>query len=154
MRTEEEQKNFIIDEEVKNFYASIVSYGYLDIKRAIEVFNEIGRTGDDLAEEVNRFSEDTGTKLEDIDVCYIAYETILQESRNKINEVLGFDFLNEGEGRDIYTYGNCLCTSYDSTEDLKNYILEKLKKATKEQKNELKEDKATNWFLTEIEVFN
>lgn len=150
---ETEQNNFI-DEMIKDFYSSIVSYGYLDVKRAIEIYNEVGKSGDDLAEDVRRWAEDTGTDLNEMDVCFIAYETILQEARNKIQEVLEFDFLNEGKGTGIYTYGNYICSSYDNTEDLKNYILKKLKKASKEQKQELHEDKITEWFLNEIEVFN
>lgn len=142
-----------IEEEIKNFYAGLVSYGYLDVKRAVEVFKEVGKTSDDLAEEVLRFSEDTGTELQNIDVCFVAYDTILQEVRNKIEEVLGFDFLNEGDGTDIYTYGNYMATSYDSTENLKQYLQKKLKNATREQIIELKEDKTTDWFLREIEVY-
>lgn len=147
------EKNEQIEEEIKNFYAGLVSYGYLDVKRAIEVFNEVGKTGDDLEEEVTRFSEDTGTPLKNIDVCYIAYDVILQEARSKIKEVLGFDFLNEGDGTDIYIYGDYMCTSYDSTKNLKEYLQEKLKNATEEQLNELKEDKVTDWFLREIGVY-
>ena len=142
-----------IKEGIKDFYSSVCSYGYLDIKHAISVFIEVGKSGDELSEEVLNFSEDTETKLKDIDVCYIAYDTILQEARGKIEEVLGFDFLNEGDGTDIYTYGNYMCSSYDRTEDLKDYILKKLEKATDEQKAELKGDKVTDWFLSEIEVY-
>lgn len=150
----QEQENRIIEGEIKNFYAGIVSYGYLDIKRAIEVFNDVNLTGDDLAEEVLRFVEDTGTALENIDVVYIAYEYILQRARNKISEILEYDFLNDGEG-DIYTYGNYLCSSYDSTETTKEELLKKfqdLTECSEEQKTEILEDKPTEWFLKEIEV--
>jgi len=140
-----------IDEEVKNFYAGVVSYGYLDVKRAIEIFLEVAKSGDDLAEEVLRYSEDTGTALKDIDVCYIAYETILQEARNKISEVLNFDFLNDGN-LGIYTYGNYMCSSYDNTEETKEKLRELLETATEEERAEILEDKATNWFLKEIGV--
>jgi len=141
------------EEEIKNFYAGVVSYGYLDIKHAVGIFLDVGKSGDDLAEEVLRFSEDCETPLKDIDVCYIAYETILQEARNKISEVLDYDFLNDGEG-DLYTYGNYMCSSYDATENTKIAIQELLKKATKEQIQELHADKTTEWFLSEIEVFD
>lgn len=145
-----------IEENTKDFYAGIVSYGSTDIETAIKIFLDVDKSGDDLAEEVKRFSEDTGTKLEDVDVCYVAYETILQEARNKIEEILGFDFLNEGSGRDIYTYGNYCCSQYDSTQGLKDELKERLndiatEEERKEKIKELKEDVVIKWFLDDID---
>jgi len=47
-----------------------------------------------------------------------------------------------------------MCTSYDYSEEQKELLEKKLKEATKEQKEELKEDKETNWFLSEIELID
>jgi hypothetical protein len=143
-----------IEIETKNFYAGIVSYGSLDIERAVEIFLDVDKTGDELAEVVNQFAEDTGTPLKDIDICYVAYEHILQLARNRIEDVLCFDFLNEGQGRDIYTYGNYVCSQYDNTQGLIDEIKERLENLDKEDREQaikdLKEDKVVNWFLEGI----
>lgn len=147
----EETERKEIESNIRDFYSQVVSYGYLDIKRAIEVFLECGLNGDELGEAVLRFSEDTETPLKDIDVCYIAYDYILQESRNKLDSVLGFDFLNEGGGTSIYVYGNYMCTSYDDYEGLKRELKERFKSLSKDDIQELREDKVLSWFLNEID---
>ena len=95
------------ENEINTFYREISGYGYLDVKTAVNVFLEVGLNGYALAEEVLRFSEETGTELQNIDVCYIAFDYILQQARNKIDEVLNYDFINdyEGIGTVIHTYG-------------------------------------------------
>jgi len=138
--------------EILDFYDNLLEYGSKDIKRAIEIFREVGKTGGDLAEEVKRYSEETGQNFNNIDVVWVALETILQEARNKIEEVLGIDILNDIES-DMYVYGNYMCSSYDNYEETARVLKEKIKKAGKEAEEELKEDKVINWFLKEIEVF-
>lgn len=91
-----------------------------------------------------------GEKITDVDICYIAYDHVLQMARNKISEVLDYDFMNDGPGID--TCGNYCCTSYDYTEEAINELREKLKEATEEQKEELKENKFVMQFFREIDI--
>ena len=152
MKPTEEIEKERLEQEIQSFYENICQYGYLDIKRAVEIFLEVGLTGEKLAEQVLEFAEDTSTPINKIDVCYIAYDYILQQARNKINEVLKFDFCNDIKKGDIYTYGNYMCSSYDYSDEAIKQLQEVINKATEEQKAELKEDKITMWFLNEIDV--
>lgn len=122
----------------------------MDVRVAIEFFLDVGLTGYDLAEQVNEFCDDVGEKITDVDICYIAYDYVLQMARNKISKVLDYDFTNDGPGID--TYGNYCCTSYDYIEEAINELREELEEATEEQKEELKEDKFVMQFLREIAI--
>lgn len=135
------------------FYEAISNFGSLDIARALQVFQEVGLYPHDLAEEVERYTNGELAELElsKVDVCYVAYDFILQQARNKIDEVLKFDFLNDTNGS-ISTYGNYCATTYDFGENDKQKLKEVLEKATEEQKEELREDRATFWFLNELDL--
>jgi len=140
----------ITDSDVSDFYQNISNWGSQDIVRAIEIYKEVGSTAEDLAEEIKEFSDSCETPLEKIDICYVAYDSILQQARNKIREVLDFDFMNDGA--DINIYGNYLCTSYDYTQENQDKLKEVLEKATDEQKGELRSDKVLVWFVEKIEL--
>jgi ABC-type oligopeptide transport system substrate-binding subunit len=140
-----------INEEIKDFYSSVCFFGYLDVESAVKTFLDAGKDGDDLAKEVLKFAEDNEADLKDVDVCGVAYETLLQEARNKISEVLNFDFIND-RNFNIYTSSNYIGTSYDDTETLQEELTTRLEEATEEERSEILDDEATNWFLKEIEV--
>ncbi len=101
---------------------SLVPFGYLDLRRAAEVLDEAGIKFIDFSAYVEEFCEDTQAQFKDIDICYLAYEFILQEARNQINESLGVDIINNTDN--FYTAGNFMCTSYDYSENSKSQILE------------------------------
>lgn len=140
----------ITDSDLVRFYSGISNWGHLDVVRALEVFKEAGLWPGDLVDEVNDFIDETGLPLKDIDICWVAYDGILQRARNKILEVLDFDFVN-GDA-EIYTYGNYVATLYDYTDKSMDKFKEILNKATNEQKKELREDNETYWFLKELEI--
>lgn len=141
----------VSDYETLKFYEGVSSWGSLDVDRALRVWKEAGLYPEDLAEEIRSYISETEAELENIDVCYIAYESILQRARNKISEVTRFDFLNDGLG-DIYTYGNAMCSSYDRTENTTKELKEVLEKVNQETREELLNDNPTKWFLQQIEV--
>lgn len=154
MKQAQESKQEQLTEEINSFYKEVSNYSYLDVQTAVNVFLEVGLSGYDLAKEVNNYSEETGTDIENIDVCYISFENILQQAREKIDEVLGYDFLNDfkGSGQEIYTYGNYMATSYDYSTEAQEELQDKITKATEEQKKELRTDKKTKWFLDSVDI--
>lgn len=142
-----------IEYETQSFYTSIAPFGSADIRTAIEFFIDVGLSGEDLAEEVDEFSDNTDTKLSDIDVCYVAYDYVLQLARNKIDMVIGYDFCNDlKHGTEFYTYGNYMCTSYDYSDEAVKELTDKIKESTEEQKEELKEDIFVIAFLKNVDI--
>lgn len=148
---EEERQNRIADCEIQSFYSAVVPYGSIDVRAAIDFCLKVDLDGNDLADLVTEFCDDTGSKITDVDICYIAYDHVLQRARNKISEVLDYDFMNDGPGH-IDVYGNYMCTSYDYTEDAVEELREKIKAATEDQKEELRENKFVVCFLQEIDI--
>jgi hypothetical protein len=85
-----------IDREVQEFQIAFSPFGYLDIKRAIEFFNKFDLTYNDLIEAIENYQNSTGIEdYSNIDICYIAYDYILQEASRIINEITEFDILEE-----------------------------------------------------------
>lgn len=108
----------ITTNEVDTFCASFAPWGYRDIERAIEVYKEAGKNEADLAEAVQSFSDDKGMKLEDIDVCYVAYDSVYQEARTDIESATGKDICNDRPYDGVYIYGNYTCTCLDAKEEV------------------------------------
>ena len=136
-----------ISREYDNFCAHLIPFGSLDIRRAVEVAIEVGEDGDWAAEQIEHFAEDTDGNIKDCDPVYCVYNSILQESRNEIDDLIGFDFCNDGA--EVYTYGNFMATSYDWSDDAPQTIKEKL------IENEIDFNELsikTQWFLKEIEA--
>lgn len=143
MNTQEKQ----IDREYDNFTNALIPFGSLDIRTAITTALEVEEDGDWVAELVEEYMESCEVKLSDIDIVYCVYDAILQEARSEIDELIDFDFLNDGA--DIDTYGNYMATSYNISEGANILIREKL------TENEIDfEDLSvkTKWFLKEIEA--
>ena len=145
--TTQEQER--ITQEISDFNASILPYGYLDVKAGIEHFLRYDKTGDDLAEAVQQFSEDTNTPLKDIDVTYVAYDVVLQEARNEIDNLIGFDICNDAN---FYTYGNFCCTSYDNSEHDKEKLIEAIAEAEQGKREELLSNEMIKKFLEDIDI--
>ena len=145
-----EQSNREFDE----FTNSITDFGSGDIATAVEKFHEVGLNGRELADEVREFSDSTGTPINDIDVVAVAFDFILQNARNKIDEVLDFDIVNDIEdGTEFYVAGNFMATSYDFSEEAVDQLRNELKKASKTQLNELSDDIFVKSFLRDIDIF-
>lgn len=133
-----------ISREYDNFCANLIPFG---IRRAVEVAIEAGEDGDWAAEQIEQFAEETGGSIKDCDPVYCVYDSILQEARNEIDDLINFDFCNDGA--EIYTYGNFMATSYDWSDDAPQKIKEKL------IENEIDFNDLTTmtqWFLKEIEA--
>lgn len=130
-----------------NFVSSLIPFGSMDIRAAVTIALEIGEDGDWAAEQLKEFAESTDMNIWDLDPVCCVYDAILQEARNEIEKLTGFDFVNEGA--EIYTYGNYCATSYDWSYDAPSIIKEKLI-ASNINFSEL--SLKVQWFLESIEA--
>ncbi|WP_124562410.1 hypothetical protein [Pedobacter sp. KBW01] len=113
---------------------------------AVEAALASGHDGNWAFEQIEAFSKECCTKIADIDPCYVVLYSIMQEARNEIDKLTGFDILNDA-GFELY--GNYMCSCYDwISEDI-----ERLKDALKEY--EISPDDlsdATVYWLGMVEV--
>ena len=136
-----------ITREYDNFTSAMVTYGSMDIRRAVYVAIEVEEDGDWVAEVVQEQAEQMGMNVNDLDIVSEVYNDILQTSRNEIDDLINFDFCNDGA--DIYVAGNYCATSYDWSDNSNEIIKEKL------IENEIEFSDLSvkcQWFLTEIEA--
>ncbi len=135
--------------QINDAISSFNPFGYLDIQTAINAALQAGKTTDFVYESVCDFSENCGVKINDCDPVYCVMDAILQEARNEIDDLTGFDFCNDCTEGEIYTAGNFMCTSYDYKEQSK----EELINALTESKIIIEDlSQATQYFLSEIEI--
>jgi len=142
-----EISNDTITREYDNFTSAMVTFGSMDIRRAVYVAIEVEEDGDWVAEVVQEQAEQMGMNVNDLDIVSEAYNDILQTSRNEIYDLINFDFCNDGA--DIYVAGNYCATSYDWSDNSNEIIKEKL------IENEIQFADLSvkcQWFLTEIEA--
>ena len=136
-----------IDREFDNFTASLIPFGSLDIRTAVNTALEVGEDGEWAADKLSESADSCDMKIEDCDPVYCVYDAILQEARNEIDDLINFDFLNDGA--EIYTSGNFTATSYDWRDEANEAIKEKLIE-NKIEFSDLSEK--TQWFLNQIEA--
>jgi hypothetical protein len=144
--SEEQQR---AEREIADFNANVLPYGYLDVKAGIEHFLRYDKTGFNLAEAVEQFSEDIGAPLKDIDVTYVAYDVVLQEVRNEISDLIGFDICNDA---DFFTYGNFLCSTYDHSEQGKEKLITAIAEAEEGKREELLNNEIVEKFLEDVQI--
>lgn len=144
----------ITEEEIGSVAIGLCPFGSLDIEEAIKMFKLVGLSIDDLIEEVHNFIDSNdGDIIDDVDICYVAYEYILQEARNTINDVFNFDIVNDiNEGTEFYTYGNAIATSYDYSTKAQNQLVQVLKHAKKEELETIVNDDCTRVFLEYVDI--
>ena len=150
---EREQHEKHMEREYDSFLNGINEFGSGDIANAVSKANELNISGRELSDLVRSFADDTDTPLEDVDINYVIYDHELQTARNKIDSVLGYDFLNDFSGStEFYTAGNYMATSFDYSEDAVAELQEKINEATGEQKDELEDDIFVKIFLEDVQV--
>lgn len=147
------------DLEYRNFNTillnDVTNWGFGDIGEAIDKALSVGMDSKELAELIESFHEETGTDYEDIDIVAVLYDYILQMARNKIDEVLKYDFLNDftGDGSEFYVAGNYMATTYDHSQSAVDELKDILIMATKEQQSELSKDVFVKSFFNDIDLF-
>lgn len=150
----EEKQEERIDREISRFNRSITDFGSGDIASAVEKGDELGLDGNEVADISRQFADETGTDLNDVDVVAQVYDHELQMARNKIDEVLGYDFINdfEGDGTEFYTAGNFLATTFDYSQNAHDQLEKKIKGATPEQRKQLLDDIFVKVFLEDVDI--
>ncbi len=131
--------------EVDTFCASFAPWGYRDIEAAIDVYKKAGKNEADLAEAVKDFSDQTDISLEDIDVCYVAYDTLHQEARSDIEAATGKDISNDAPYYGVNVSGNYMCTTFDGKEENMKALAE-LIETMKER------SKVVQWLYDKIKI--
>ena len=143
-----------IEIEYDRFTSGITDFGSGDISTAVEKYSEVGLGGSDLADDVREWVDSTNAKLEDADVCYVAWDRILQEARNELDSVLGFDITNDIKGgTEFYVAGNYMATSYDYSSEAVEQLKEKLLEASPDELERLSTNVFVKSFLSDIDIF-
>lgn len=130
-------------------------FGYLDLQAACEIGDAIWMYEDGIFEVIDDFKESIGSEnCTQIDPVYCVLEHILQNARNLIEELTGYDFLNDwtGAGTEIYTYWNFMCSSYDYSEEAREELIEKLNSVDSETQSRLLSDELCSYFVHELEI--
>ena len=143
------EKTEVKDRDILDFFWNVSPYPYGDTTTAIKKFRTVGLYGDDLADLVMGFCENTDTKLEGADVCAVAFDHILQKAREKIIEVLDFDIQ---EDVDFSVEGNHMYTSIGHNDSDRKELDDLIQGASRGQKEKLANDKFVLEFLNDVEI--
>lgn len=136
---------------ISRFSELCMPFGWSDVRACMKIAEEVKLNADEVFEIIDEQSEELGMKFADMDICYALLEHILQMARNKIDEVLGYDFINDNEGS-IYTHSNYMCSCYDYNDSDKADLQKQFSKATEHQKEKLKDDDFVSYVLSEMEI--
>lgn len=132
--------------QIADFRDSFCPYGYLDVKRAIEVALEIGEDADWAFEQAQNFAGECGMKLQDVDPCYVVFDAVLQSARQEIEYLTGFDIQNDAS---FETHGNYCASCYDwRTDDLES-LTERLRPYA-DRLDDLEE--VTKYWLAQVDI--
>lgn len=145
--SKELQRQQNLNANYEEFAVKCMPFGSRDVMAAIEAYDKVGLNGHDLFEDCEQFVDETGINFSDLDVCFIAYDRILEEARNEIDNILNIDICND---YDVYTIGNYMCTSFGCS-DLEA-LREAIKEATQEQKEQLKDNDFVMFVFDELSV--
>jgi len=103
-----------LENEMVSFMVAFCPFGYLDIKEAVSQAVNAGFDGAWAFDQIERFCNECGLKVSDVDPCYIVMDGILQQARNEIDFLSGFDVCNDAN---FYVYGNFMCSSFERAEE-------------------------------------
>ncbi|MCK4545414.1 hypothetical protein KAU43_07735 [candidate division WOR-3 bacterium] len=147
-QTPEEREEYI-RREIRDFQSGYCPYGYLDIQQAILHLDDYGKNSTDLQEMLDEYVEGTGSDRNDVDITAIAYDGILQEIRNEIDSEISFDIMNDAG---YYTAGNFMATSYDYSQADQDALIEAIKDADVDSRNNLLSDANVETWLGEVDI--
>ncbi|MDQ8051958.1 MAG: hypothetical protein REI78_02980 [Pedobacter sp.] len=134
--------------EIEDFKGAFCPYGFLDIQFAVTESINAGHGGDWAFEQIEAFSNECDIKFSNLDPCSVVMDSILQEARNEIEELTGFDVQNDAS---FDVYGNFMASSWKFDDEDVLLLVDKLK----EQINKVDDfSKATIYWLSEIGINN
>ena len=140
----------IMEKSVNELRGYFCPFGYLDVQAVCKIWNELKLNEWELFDIIDDTRESFGYEdFKSIDPVACILDHALQMSRNKIEEVTGYDFINDylGSG-EIYTYGNYMCSSYDYCDE----AVSELKEKVSPYYSDLIQDKFCFYFLTELGI--
>ena len=138
-----------VDRETNYFLKGVSSYGSADLDAAIRKMLVLGEYGSDLTDLVNQQANDLDVDIKDVDVVGVVFDHMVQEARNKIDEILDFDIMNDIE---VIIYYDLMCSSIELGDEDKKLLEEKFKEATQEQLDELKDNAYVKEFLDDVDI--
>jgi hypothetical protein len=140
-----------IDALVKDFNRAIMPFGSRDVYVVMEWADSVNMTAEEVVDLLLEEAEDLGVNITKLDPCYGILEHILQMARNYIDEIIGYDLLNDNNGS-IYTYGNYMDSSYNYSEKDVDDLQSKINQATQEQKDMLLTDDFVRFLFEKLEI--
>lgn len=136
----------VTEKQVNDMAAAFNPFGWLDLKMAVQEAINAGYDAKWAAEQVQEFAESCGQKLDDCDPVYCVMNSILQEARNEILEVINFDIQNDAS---FDVYGNFMASSWDIDENAKPILI----KLLAENNIDLQDlETVTQYWLSENEI--
>ena len=111
------------ESQVNDMAAAFNPFGWLDLRAAVTEAINAGYDADWAAEQVQEFAESCGMSIDRCDPVYCVMSSILQEARNEIDNITGFDIQNDAC---FDVYGNFMASSWDIDEDGKTELIAKL----------------------------
>jgi len=142
-----------IEYEIETFTSRLVPFGSQDIHAAVETAIEAGHDGDWAADQVEEYMESTDTSLKDIDPVAVVYESLLQEARNDIEALVNKDILND-TNKQVYVYGNFMCTSLDYSTQAQQELAEIMTQIPKEDYTDAMDWLWDNANLEDVKIEN
>jgi len=143
------------DNRINNAYDDFVSdfcpFGSRDIRASLKLLDQYD-IDKDLNDIIEDYCESVGLELKDkndLDVCAIAYEHVLQEVRNEIINIIDFDIQNDC---DFEVAGNYMCSSFDYREEDKESLINAIKEADEDKQKELFESDIIMEFFNDVDM--
>jgi len=88
-----------IKNEVQELQIHFSPFGYLDLQVACEIGDHVDLREGELFEIIDDFRENCGMdNYGDVDPVYVILDHILQMARNHIEQITGYDFINDFSG--------------------------------------------------------
>ena len=145
-------KNPDVNEAIHNFLLHCSPWKHDDMVTAIETCNDIDKHYFYLVDAIDTYGvadENAETNYKSTDINYCLYRRILNDSREKIKALTGYDINSIDNDGDIYVHGNCLCTCFDYSSQAKNKLQEIIKQ---ENIRASQLNQVTLFFLEEIDI--
>jgi hypothetical protein len=140
-----------IDALVKDFNRAIMPFGSHDVYVVMKWADSVNMTAEEVVDLLLEQAEDLGVNITKLDPCYEILEHILQMAGNYIDEIIGYDLVNDNNGS-IYTYGNYMDSSYNYSEKDVDDLQSKINQATQEQKDMLLTDDFVRFLFEKLEI--
>lgn len=138
----------ITSQTIDEFTASFCPWKYRDIEHALEMYDSAGKDYHDLVDAIQNYLTDfamQAMRLEDLDICDISMNSLLEEARTDIKMQTGIDITNEDPYSHIYVSGNYMATRLDGTDRDMKALEMLIKKIAPLDRSEV-----TQWLLDEV----